>query len=203
MTARSIVTLAEVLQYMNLNQGQTTPTGQSWDDILEAWIDSISGEVESFIHNKVQVSEVTEHIDGDGSGYIYPTYYPVQSVTSLEWRDGNGSTYTDVATDATAFFVHPERRACIYLLDGSAFPVGVGNIKAVYTAGYEDTSAEFAEIKNIVLEMISWMKDESKSGDSRLGLLSVSSNSMGVSDTKSYADMKRKWQDRLSKYKKL
>src|SRR3989304_5863488 len=83
LTERSIVTLNNAKDYLNITTGATDK-----DTLLETWIDWVSGKFEAEIDNVIQVQRKTVLLNGSGEPYQYVPFWPIRE---------NGAQYTHAA----------------------------------------------------------------------------------------------------------
>lgn len=208
-TTRSIVSLAEAFEFLKLPVGDD-PTEQ----IIYAWIDRVSGIVEEITGRKIKAQAVTEICHGSGSDYQPMRFFPVvrlQSeneptvttphVTAIQYRDSDGTgTFANLLTDITKAYVSPVEAEAwkIDLLGGDIFPQGRFNVQVKYYAGWIYPPEE---IKNLTLEMLSSMWDESKQGKGVLLNTSTSFSGSPGAAGDSYRDLRPRWLGVLNRYR--
>ena len=99
--------------------------------------------------------------DGDGGTLFFTKQYPINSITTLIIGD---TTVTEAADwDEDGYFLYGAR-GTIYYEDG--FDSYRKNVKLVYNAGYEKTTAEYSELNLICCLLIKYIWDNK----SKLGL---------------------------------
>lgn len=201
----AIVSLVELKRYMNISD--TTE-----DTALESYIDMVSSHIETYCDRKIAVQSVSSEIhDGDGSSKLYTHYYPItqlstettpstaQKLAALQYRDSPDSSWTDIEDDYDHVFLDT-RKPYIELYE-ETFYSGHQNIKVSYKAGYSTIPGD---IKQVCLEMIVSLWNDSLKGENRLGKQSVSNNDMpGISRSTSFLRLKKEWQDVLDRYRNV
>ncbi len=193
LSSRSIITLNEAKAYLNISTG-----GTAWDSTLETWIDWVSGKFEEETRNKVNATAITEILDGDGTGFLETTYFPVLSIygdteaerlANLQKRASPISDWEDILTSESYIFIEETDATKIQLLN-YVFPAGVKNIRVKYWAGYSAANVP-TDIKKVILEALATMWKESNLGK---GLLNVSSETANVAGASiSYRDFGPRW----------
>ena len=140
-TARSIVTLNQTKDYLGISQGK-----QDLDDMLEKWIDWVSGKMEDDLENVVKVADKTVYLDGDGSSLLYLPFFPVVALNtdggandydSLQYRSSATADWTAITTDSDYIHISTEVVDRIELLENNVFPEGYKNIKVRPLGGGE------------------------------------------------------------------
>ena len=202
-----ILTLAEVKDY--LNKSNTT-----LDGFITDWIAIVSGQIQEYFDNPyepsykvVQETISSEIHDGDGTEFLYPKYYPIDSLSgatdaaklaNLQQRNTPDDAWADVETDIDHVFIDP-RKNYIELYD-TTFTFGRQNVTITYVAG-PDTVA--LGIKRVACEMLAMIwKESNASGIFQLGEASGSANQGGTSFNKNILDLDKRWKTELDKHKK-
>lgn len=198
-TDRSIVTLNQAKDYLGLAQGK-----QDLNDMLEQWIDWVSGKMEDDLDNVVKIAEKTIYLDGDGSSFIYPDFYPVKAlytpaVGDLQYRSSATASWTSIASSTDYIHIDTEASDRIELLENNVFPAGTKNIKVHYWAGFQTVPAS---IIMAVLEGIQVMWNMSKQGGNQLGKSSMSYSGGQGSEAASFIDASPRWREVIRRYKR-
>jgi len=110
-----------------------------YDTVFAQLITQVDVLVEGETGVKTGAAAVTvtgEVLNGDGSRKIRTNFWPIISITALQYRDGNGSwvDYADEAVGSVEFdkdLIYPK-----YVVAGE----GYRNIKVSYTCGYPTAS---------------------------------------------------------------
>ena len=145
-------------------------------DDLKAWIgDVVMGNLETFELLIKQISAFMEEYsgrklkardydyttdledalgDGDGGTLFFTKQYPINSITTLIVGD---TTVTEAAEWDEAGYVLYGARGTIYLEDG--FASYRKNVKLVYNAGYETTSADYSQLNLICCMLVKYIWD--------------------------------------------
>jgi hypothetical protein len=202
-TDRSIVTLNQLKDVIGMNRQNT-----SKDDMLEEWIDWVSGKFEDDIGDVVKVIEKTVYLDGSGDQYLYLPFHPIVALygdsasarlASLQYRSNTAdATYTNLVSDEDYIHIDTEDSDKIELLGSVPFYLGQKNIKVHYWAGYSSVPGS---IRIAVLEALQMMWNNSKQGGDRLGKSSMSSSSQAGSSSEAYFDVTPRWREAVRRYK--
>jgi len=122
----TIVTLAEMREFLNLTDAEHT----DMDAALITILDSYNDEIQEYLGVTLLDSTYTESYDGDGTDKLFLKHYPIVSVTSLS-IDG---TALSVETDDD-FYIYKEEG---YIkLDSNTFTTtDYRNVDIVYKAGH-------------------------------------------------------------------
>lgn len=204
LNANAIITLAEAKAQLNLSSGDV-----SADTQIESWINESSSIVEDYCGRKIVVQSVSgEILDGDGSRFLYPKYFPVtqlstetspttsQKLSALQYRDTPDSTWTDFEDNINYLFIRSDK-PFIESYE-TAFPLGIQNIKISYKAGFSTVPSD---IKKVVLEMVQIWRSESIIGENSLGKSQTNLNAMGGNMNVSFLDMDKRWKVVLDRYR--
>jgi len=200
LTDRSIVTLNQLKDFLGIN-----PANTSKDDMLEDWIDWVSGKLEAEIENVVKVVEKTVYVDGDGTELLFPPFYPINALDSddgtsaLQYRTAFPDTWSDLVSDTDYIHISTEDQDRLELLGGKYFPWGNKNIKLHYWPGFSEVPGD---IMIAVLEALQLMWNNSKQGADRLGKSSMSMSTQAGSTAEAYFDVTPRWRDVVRRYKK-
>lgn len=103
-----------------------------------------------------------EYLDGNGEHVLYVTDTPTAE-PAMYTRDSLLSSWVQVAI---AYVEHEDRKV-VNLLE--PWPVGVRNVKAVYTRGYASGSAVPSDIRQLVFDACKALFLESRMGEQRAG----------------------------------
>ena len=179
----------------------------SKDDMLEDWIDWVSGKFEDDIGNVVKVIEKTVYLDGSGSQYQYLPFHPIVALytddstdaeDSLQYRSTATADWANLLTDSSYIHIDTEDSDKIELLGTTPFHLGQKNIKVHYWAGFSSVPGS---IRVAVLEALQMMWNNSKQGGDRLGKSSQSMSSQAGSSAESYYDVTPRWREAVRRYK--
>jgi hypothetical protein len=134
-------------------------SGSSYDAVIDSLINGLSSFIEGVCNRIFQEATYTdEFFDGVEGRFIYPTEYPVTTLTSLFYNSGTPANPVWVAFDAN-YYVLDKRNNAIYFDAG--MPCGFRNIKATYVAGYKiDWTAETDSAKHTLPFDLSMIVDE-------------------------------------------
>jgi hypothetical protein len=111
------------------------------DQFLNFLIQSASDDIEKYTGRKLRARQLTEYQRGQYTKRIYTHQYPIIEVTSVH-DDTDREFEAGSLIDVDDYFVNAEN-GMIELVNGY-FQKGVGNIKIIYTAGFD----EFEVIEN-------------------------------------------------------
>ena len=198
-TARSIVSLNDVKEYLGIGRATTDK-----DAMLEKWIDWISGKFESDIENIVKAQSKTVYLGGSGEIWQIVPWYPViqlatPSYDDVQYRTGATEDWTAIVDDVDLISIDAEHQDRITLLDGYTFPVGDENIKIQYIAGYVIVPGDIAIL---VLEAMQTMWNNSRQGGNQLGFGSSTMTTTLGSASVSNIDSGGRWNEVVRRYKK-
>ena len=102
-----------------------------------------------------------EHHDHDGSGVVHLRYYPILSVTSLEYNNAgltqatNWTALTAGPGAGSSYLLYPEFESHGKIVIYSTIPsAGFRNIRSTYVAGYTAVPADITQITNEIVANI-------------------------------------------------
>ena len=188
-TSRSIVTVAEMGQYLN-----ETFVGTAKQATIELFIDLCSGMIEEETERKYGTQDSTFYLDGNDAS-ILPLPFPIVSLygdddtaklASVQYREDSDSAWTDLVDDIDLIHIDTLYPMQIELLDDETFPSGRKNIRIRMYVGYDSVPAL---VRKYCLEMVACMWKESGNGDGRIGLESQSMSTAGSGGSTSFRDM--------------
>lgn len=128
--AIALVSLEDAKAFLKL-------TASSEDTIVSDLVNAVSVSINRYCGRVFLSADYTEFLDGDGSGELILSNFPVTVLTSLNddpsWRQWQALTAKDVVNDVIL-----EAKTGVVRLwnNGGRFLRGHQNVKAVYTAGY-------------------------------------------------------------------
>lgn len=127
----ALVTLVQAKAYLTI-------TASSEDEILSTLVNAMSQLAKDYCGRDFVSTDFVEQYDGDGSDSLMLRNYPLISVDELYNADAihtfDASTEIDIDADV---MVEPDSGILRLWNDESRFLRGRGNVKVVYTAGYE------------------------------------------------------------------
>jgi hypothetical protein len=176
--------------------------------MLEEWIDWVSGKMEDDLNNVVKVDDKTVYLDGDGSSFIYPPFFPVVALNtdggandydSLQYRASATASWTAIVTNSSYIYIDAEVYDRIELLGNNVFPEGDKNIKVRYWAGWQNVPGS---ITLAVLEGVQTVWNMSKQGENQLGKSSMSSSMGGGAESAAFIDATPRWKEVIRRYKR-
>jgi|CXWL01.1.fsa_nt_gi hypothetical protein len=133
----SLTTLATVKAFKNI-------TGTQHDAEIARLILAVDAFVANYVQRTIEQATVTEyHSTRSGQVSLRLRQYPVASITSL--YDDAERVYGSDTVLAASDYVLEDANAGIVTLDGTAFDVGINNVKVVYVAGYATVPADLAQ----------------------------------------------------------
>ena len=206
----AILSLDVVKDYLSISLLTATD-----DDFLQLAINNQSSWIESQIINKVKSQLITGEIsDGTGRCRLRTKYFPIISLTLLQYLDENG-TWTDILTTLTdAILRNPENQ---FSNQNNSFyielPTGyyfepfiytsdvneIQNIKVSYYAGYAVIPTE---IYDVCLERVVDYYKRSSRGGGRFGKESDAGSGMAVSTSTRYIDFSPRHKEMLQPFKR-
>jgi hypothetical protein len=212
LSARSIVTQAEALTYLKMSAAKADEMA-----VLRTWIDHVSGWIEDITHRKIKAQAITEITSGCGGCCQRARYFPVIAlqgdpegaddaakrdphVSAIQYRNADGTgEWENLLTDLDPVYLSadPAEWYKIELLGGYVFPAGRLNLQLRYWAGWADPPQE---LKEVALEMLFVLYEESRQGNQLLMKTSKSAAVAGGSSSMTYTDLRPRWKDILSKY---
>ena len=109
------------------------------DELLDIYCNAIDAYLKEYLNRQIEKETYTEYFDGDDlDETILLKEYPVVSLTSLQYRTGTYSSPTWNDIDEDYYQLDDENGMVLMDVDYS----GRRNIKAVYEAGYSDSSTD-------------------------------------------------------------
>lgn len=151
----TLFTLAQVRTWVGITDAADT----SQDAVLERIADGVSAFWERETKRIFVSRTVTEIVDGNGGRKLYLRHFPVTSFTSLSVR--RSPTDTSAETLDTSYY---RCRLDMGVVDvhSTRLNVGVGNVTAVYVAGYGAQGAAGLpqDVFRAQLDMVKLIYDE-------------------------------------------
>lgn len=134
------------------------------NDLLRLIIMSVTDRVEDHLARQVIPRAKTEHLDGSGAVDIGLAMYPVDTLTSLEILNDDGTVSETVdVTDGTGD-VWLRKEIGVLVLKGGTFSHGVRNVKVIYSPGFNPVPSSINAAALMILAR--WWRDhENKRGD--------------------------------------
>lgn len=190
-TGRNLITVAEAQEFIKNSDASLT-------SFLQSCISFVSGKFETYCNKGLKLNTYTDLYDGNATFTIHFNQYPIISISALQYKLYPESEFTDFYTGSATsnIFINDGGEVVLYSM---IYPKGINNIKAVYTAGYE--SAPF-DLKKIACEAVQTMFDNSKYGQSTLGLQNMNIGTGGFSNSVSFNKLETSWIETLEFYKK-
>lgn len=200
MAANSIITLAQIREYLKKASGDTTQ-----DAALQGYIDMASGAIERFIQGPVNVQSYAGEIyNGDGCAELFVDKRPITQLVTpqaadLQYRDGPGESWQTLEADVNMILIDAKRPYKITLYQ-TYFPRGRQNIRVSYKAGYATVPDD---LKRVCLEMVAEIYSESSMGRGRLGQSAISGATAGVNSTDDFYELAERHMKVLRRYRKV
>lgn len=188
-----LITINEAKQYLKTDNTLET----SLSGFLVATIQLISDKFEHYIGKGIIAQNYIGYYDGTGNEKLYTENYPINSISTLQYRDSPQSNWTNFYNDSSSSNILSYTNH-IYLYSNN-FPHGRKNIKVEFNAGYEATPGD---IKQCVLEAVQEHYNHSKYGNDTLGYKSKNiGGQIGTSET--YEELWQKHKKVLDSYKSI
>lgn len=190
-----IVSLDEVFTFM---RPKADTTNESLSAFCEYVISYVSDSIESYCNKAIKEQSFTGYYDGDNCYKLYTDNYPINSVTSLQYRNYPSESYKDIVSNISQEVFLYSNYIELYW---NIFPSGNKSIKISYDAGFNVIPGV---IKLVALEMCQMTYDNAKFGNNFLGL--KSSNDGGAfnnSKSVDYSPIKKEHKEILNKFRKL
>ena len=160
------------------------------DGRIDALVDSVSQLVKTYCGNSIvdyYSSNKTETFNVNWNTHMVQlTESPVNTIVSVQEREGYSSSYSTLTTGAQEYFLDTDTDSIIRTTTGSAYknwPKGPGAVKIVYTAGYATTPKD---LQLAVADLVTYyLKDEYKE---RRSLQGASMTNQGTSSAANNVD---------------
>lgn len=166
-TDYSLVTLVELQDFLAGSDGDY-PSDADLVLALETTIDGVSKWMHEYTGRQLKSKEITEYYNGDGTQLLYLSSWPITASAIYVDNDHDFGAETAITYDS---LVDNE------LYYASGFPVGVKNVKAVYTAGWADGSVP-ADLRNACLIMCQLMDMRQKKGAAGTTSVAIAGNTI-------------------------
>lgn len=131
------LTTRETVHVYRIANGEKLNTTPDTNILIDNLINAVSKRFESFCDRKLLTRTFTEYYDGMGYTTLYPTQYPVTSVTAL-YDDSAWVWGSDTLVSGTTYRIANDNSIVF-----NSSSTGLGdykqNVKLVYVAGYETT----------------------------------------------------------------
>lgn len=148
----AVITTAQYKTYAGI-------TVTTWDTLLGVLIPACQSDVESYCNRLFDTATYTETLDGDNTGQLQLSNYPITSITSVSYLAPNGSTLampsTSYSVDANTGLLTlvPLQYSKSTAYDtmgnpsnewvyGPRFTRGFQNYRVVYVGGYSSMPAD-------------------------------------------------------------
>ena len=163
------------------------------DGRIDALIDSVSPLVKTYCGNSIvdyYSSNKTETFNVNWDTYVVQlTESPVNTIVSVQEREGYSSSYTTLTTGDNEYFLDTDTDSIIRTTTGSAYknwPQGPGAVKIVYTAWYSTTPKD---LQLAVADLITYyLKDEYKERRTLQGASVQNRGTSSMSDNVDFPD---------------
>lgn len=148
----ALVTLPEAKRFLGIEADVDTN-----DDILEMFIDGITGDFEGEARRKLKLQTISSYaLDGKGTDWIRLPYWPISTVSSIVIKNHDGTTLRTLTNDTSpaelsgAEFTVGALDGTLRLYSG-AFPCGVNNVLVTWNAGFASDSPEMKRLRLLCL----------------------------------------------------
>ena len=163
------------------------------DGRIDALIDSVSPLVKSYCGNSLvdyYSANKTEDFNVNWDTHIVQlTESPVNTIVSVQEREGYSSSYTTLTTGAQEYFLDTDTDSVIRTTGGwdyTNWPRGPGAVKIVYTAGWETAPKD---LQLAVADLITYyLKDEYKERRSMVGASMSNKTTSSMSNNVDFPD---------------
>ncbi len=182
-----LITRDEYKSFKNLSQSVKE------DGRIDALIDSVSLLVKSYCGNSIvdyYSANKTETFNINWDAHMVQlTESPVNTIVSVQEREGYSSAYTTLTTGAQEYYLDTDTDSIIRTTSGSAYtswPRGPGAVKIVYTAGWATAPKD---LQLAVADLITYyLKDEYKDRRSMQGATVSNKTTSSLSDNVDFPD---------------
>ena len=182
-----LITIDEYKALKNLSQSVKD------DGRIEALVDSVSQLVKTYCGNSIvdyYSSNKTETFNVNWNTHMVQlTESPVNTIVSVQEREGYSSSYSTLTTGAQEYFLDTDTDSIIRTTTGSAYknwPKGPGAVKIVYTAGYATTPKD---LQLAVADLVTYyLKDEYKERRTMQGASVQNRGTSSMSDNVDFPD---------------
>lgn len=168
MNANQLISLAELKDYLNWKQADT-----SKDAFFDSLIDAVSQMMEDFCCTKLRQCSVCELLSGEGTGFLVLSNRHVTSLSSLKIREEG--EYKDCFSTPEELNGATGIAGRILYRRKGIFKEGVFNYEVTYVCGYAEVPAD---LKITAKEMCTVLYLNSLHGDGRLGMVSSHTGSV-------------------------
>ena len=163
------------------------------DGRIDALIDSVSQLVKTYCGNSIvdyYSSNKTETFNVNWNTHMVQlTESPVNTIVSVQEREGYSSSYSTLTTGAQEYFLDTDTDSIIRTTTGSAYknwPKGPGAVKIVYTAGYATAPKD---LQLAVADLVTYyLKDEYKERRTMQGASVQNRGTSSMSDNVDFPD---------------
>jgi hypothetical protein len=163
------------------------------DGRIDALIDSVSPLVKSYCGNSIvdyYSANKTEEFNVNWDTHIVQlTESPVNSIVSVQEREGYSSSYTTLTTGNNEYYLDNDTDSVIRTTGGWEYknwPRGPGAVKIVYTAGYATAPKD---LQLAVADLITYyLKEEYKERRSMQGASLSNKGTSSMSDNVDFPD---------------
>jgi hypothetical protein len=175
-----VITMNEAIKYV---QKENSPN-ESLSSFLSSSIQLISDKFEQYIGKGIMAQNYIGYYDGKGYTKLFTENYPVNSISSVQYRNNPTSNWTDFYTgSASSNILNYYNYVELY---SNYFPCGKKNIKIIYNAGFNTTPGD---IKQCALEAVLQHYTNARSGFDRLGMKNKTTNTPNANVSESYEDI--------------
>lgn len=176
-------------------------SSSTYDMLLASLVSSISSQVETFCNRTFVRGTYTEYFDTElGDKKIFPSNYPIVSLTSVQYQTGTWDNLTWLDFPASYYLLNSEMGKISF---GSPLPEAEKYIKVVYVGGYLiDFANETDNTKHTLPAdlslLVTEMAAQSFNNRQAQGISNMSTE--GQSITYKEVDINKDLSSRLSRY---
>ena len=182
-----IISLETAKNFMN-------DTSNANDSTITALIKAAEEIINGMINQNIMIKTVTYRFTGNNSDrYVIPRF-PVNSITSLKYRNNPSETWETLTVNTDYFVTADEKLTEIYYSVGFYSNV---EYQIVMSTGYATAPDD---VRLVAMQMVKVFFDETPKGDDRLAVTSVSEAQQMMTVNKVYKDLAPAWQRLLSPY---
>ncbi|HIG57992.1 MAG TPA: hypothetical protein EYQ21_01140 [Flavobacteriales bacterium] len=182
-----LITKDEYKEYKNLSQSVKE------DGRIDALVDSVSQLVKTYCGNSIvdyYSANKTETFNVNWGTYVVQlTESPVNTIVSVQEREGYSSDYTTLTSGAQQYYLDTDTDSILRTTSGSEYtnwPLGPAAVKIVYTAGYATPPKD---LQLAVADLITYyLKDEYKERRSLQGASVQNRGTSSMSDNVDFPD---------------
>jgi hypothetical protein len=184
-----IVNLDIVKKYMNI-------VDNADDNFITLIINAVNDVIDNSINQNIMAKDVTLNFDGNDSCLYLIPQFPVNSITTLKYRDYPNTTWQTLVADSDYYSTTKNGLTELYYSIGF-YPET--EFELAMNTGYVTAPAD---VQLIAIQMVKNYYDESTKGKDRLGVSSVSEAKQMSTINTTYINLTPKWEAMLSPYRR-